>query len=284
MSVVFITIMTLSGLGVFSAFLLYFTAQKFKVEEDPRIDQVEEVLPAANCGGCGFPGCHALAEALVKSDDISKLNCPVGGSATMEKVATILGKAVAKTDPTIAVVRCNGTCENRPKVNTFQGLSSCATVNTLYGGETGCSFGCCGLADCVSACKFDAIFMDKITGLPVVLEDKCVSCGACTKACPKHLIELRKIGPKSRRIYVSCMNKDKGALARKNCTVACIGCGKCQKVCTFDAITMENNFAYIDFNKCRLCRKCVDECSTKSIIELNFPPKKTATVKENMIN
>ena len=279
MNVVLITIVTLSGLGVFSALLLYFAAQKFKVVEDQRIDLVEEALPAANCGGCGFPGCRALAEALVKADDISNIICPVAGAESMAKISAILGKEAPKTDPKVAVVRCNGSCENRQKINVFQGLSSCVTMNALFGGETGCFYGCCGLADCVSACKFDAIHIDKSTGLPVVIEENCVACGACAKACPKNIIELRKIGPKSRRIYISCMNKDKGALARKNCAVACIGCGKCQKVCTFDAISMENNLAYIDFNKCRLCRKCVEECSTKAIVELNFPAKKVAEEK-----
>ena len=112
--------------------------------------------------------------------------------------------------------------------------------------------------------------------LPEVVEDKCTACGACVKACPKDIIELRKQGPKSRRIYVSCVNKDKGAVAKKACNVACIGCSKCQQVCPFDAITMENNLAFIIDDKCRLCRKCVPVCPTNSILELNFPPRKEA--------
>ena len=116
--------------------------------------------------------------------------------------------------------------------------------------------------------------MDPETGLPVIDQDKCVACGACVNACPNSIIELRKKGPKNRRVFVSCVNKDKGGVARKACTAACIGCGKCAKECPFGAITIENNLAYIDYNKCKLCRKCVVVCPTNAIHELNFPPRK----------
>ena len=283
MSVVLISILTLVGLGVASALVLYMASKKFQVFEDPRIDQVEEVLPKSNCGGCGFPGCRAFAEALVKTDDISDLKCPVGGSATMTKVSEILGKAVADVKPQLAVVRCNGSCEHRPKLNIYDGAMSCAVAATLYGGETGCSYGCLGCGDCVVACKFDAMYMDEATGLPVVIEENCVACGKCVEACPKNIIELRNVGPKSRRIFVSCVNKDKGAAAKKACTVACIGCSKCFKVCPHEAITMADNLAYIDDDKCKLCRKCVEECPTFSIHELNFPPRKKKVEEEAVV-
>lgn len=278
-----ISILTLVGLGVASALVLYMASKKFQVFEDPRIDQVEEVLPKSNCGGCGFPGCRAFAEALVKADDISDLKCPVGGSATMTKVSEILGKAVADVKPQLAVVRCNGSCEHRPKLNIYDGAMSCTVAAALYGGETGCSYGCLGCGDCVVACKFDAMYMDEATGLPVVIEENCVACGKCVEACPKNIIELRNVGPKSRRIFVSCVNKDKGAVAKKACAVACIGCSKCFKVCPHEAITMADNLAYIDDDKCKLCRKCVEECPTFSIHELNFPPRKKKVEEEAVV-
>ena len=268
------TIVTLSTLGVLAAIILYFVAQKFKVFEDPRIDTTEGMLPGANCGGCGFPGCRGFADALVKEDDISNLFCPVGGGDTMNSIASFLGKSAPEKEPMVAVVRCNGTCDNSPKVNQFDGATSCAVSASLYGGESGCSYGCLGMGDCVKVCNFGALTINKESGLAEVDEDKCTGCGACIKACPKMVIELRKKGPKSRKIYVSCINKNKGAVARKSCTVACIACTKCVKVCAFDAITIENNVAYIDSNKCRLCRKCVLECPTGAIVEVNFPPRK----------
>lgn len=194
----------------------------------------------------------------------------------MATVAKILGKEVVASTPKVAVVRCNGTCDNRPKINQYDGATTCAIAAAHYGSETGCTFGCYGLGDCVTACNFDAMYMDEETGLPVIDEEKCVACGACVKACPKSIIELRNKGPKGRRVFVSCMNKDKGAVAKKACNVACIGCGKCQKECPFDAITIVNNLAYIDYNKCKLCRKCVSVCPTNAIHEINFPPRKTA--------
>ena len=153
-------------------------------------------------------------------------------------------------------------------------MKSCAIAHSLYGGETACAFGCLGLGDCEKSCAFDALYINAETGLPEIDEEKCCACEVCVKACPRALIEIRKKGPKSRRIYISCMNKDKGAAAKKACSVACIGCSKCAKVCTFEAITIEKNLAYIDDEKCRLCRKCVPECPTNAITELNFPPRK----------
>jgi len=275
------TIISLSAIGAGAAIILYFVAQKFKVYEDPRIDQVEEALPAANCGGCGYPGCRGFAEALVKADDISDLYCPVGGNETMATVAKILGKEVEAKEPLVAVVRCSGSPEHRKQVNEYDGASSCAISSALYTGETNCQYGCLGLGDCVDACDFDAIYMDEETGLPVVIDDNCTACGACVKACPNDIIELRKKNKKDRKIYVSCVNQDKGGIARKACKVACIGCGKCVKICPFDAITMENFLAYIDPNKCKLCRKCVTECPTGAILEINFPPRKVKEEKKD---
>ncbi len=272
MTVLLSTILTLSVLGILSAVILYFVAQKFKVEEDPRVDEVEKMLPGANCGGCGFAGCRAMAEALVKRDDISALFCPVGGAETMKKTADYLGKTAPEKEPTVATVRCGGTCAKRPRTNEFDGAKSCAVASSLYVGETACAFGCLGYGDCVEACAFDAIHVNPETGLAEVDPDKCTACGACVKACPKHIIELRKKWPKNRAVYVSCVSKDKGAVVMKACKAGCIGCGKCAKVCPFGAITIENNLAYIDSQKCKLCRKCVNECPTGAIVLKGMEP------------
>ncbi|MEZ5071784.1 MAG: Fe-S cluster domain-containing protein [Bacteroidales bacterium] len=275
-----ITIITLVAIGAAAAIILYFVAQKFKVFEDPRIDEVEEALPAANCGGCGFAGCRNFAENLVKQESWDDLFCPVGGNETMAKAASILGREAVEQAPRVAVVRCNGTPEHRPHLNVYDGAATCAIVHNLYMGESGCPFGCLGEGDCVAVCNFDAIHMDPVTGLPVVDDEKCTACGACVDACPRNIIELRKKNKKDRKIYVSCINEEKGAVAKKNCAVACIGCSKCFKVCPHEAITMNNNLAFIDSDKCKLCRKCVAECPTSAILELNFPPPREKKPEE----
>lgn len=271
--IIIYSMVTLAGLGIASAVILYFVAQKFKVIEDPRIDIVADILPGANCGGCGFAGCRNFAEAIVKAESLEGLSCPVGGATVMGNIGQALGLAVEVSEPKIAVVRCNGSKEHAPAKVVFDSASRCSFAHSLFSGESGCPNGCLGLGDCVISCSFDAIHIDSSTGLPVV-NDKCVACGACVKACPRSVIELRFKGKKDRRIFVSCINTEKGAIAKKNCEVACIGCGKCVKVCPFEAITLANNLAYIDFEKCKLCRKCVTECPTGAIHELNFPARK----------
>lgn len=276
MTTILWALIVLVSIALVSSVLLYVISQRFKVVEDPRIDAVEAALPGANCGACGNPGCRGFADGFVKTDDISTFYCPVGGSAVMAKIAAIVGKEVAVKEPMVAVVRCAGSPAHRADVAKWDGANSCRVSAALFEGPTGCSYGCLGMGDCVSVCEFNALHMDPETHLPVVNEENCTSCGKCVKICPKHIIELRARGPKGRRVFVSCVNKDKGGVAMKSCKVACIGCGKCQKACPFEAITIENNLSYIDFNKCRLCRKCVPECPTKAIWDVNFPAKKVA--------
>lgn len=274
MDIILNTLITLSLLGAVLAVILYVVAQKFKVYEDPRIDVVEALTPGANCGGCGLPGCRGFAEACVKAESLDGLFCPAGGNETMKKIAEALGRTVVEAEPKVAVVRCNGTNEKRNKTTYYDGPSSCAIEHSLYMGDTDCAYGCLGLGDCVAKCTFDAMYMEEESGLPMIDENKCTACGACVKACPRNIIELRNKGKKNRRIYVSCVNHDKGADARRACGAACIACNKCVKICPYDAIVVENFCAYIDFEKCKLCRKCVAECPTGAILEVNFPPRK----------
>lgn len=278
MNEIMIAVVVLGVIGLLSAIVLYIISHKFSVSEDPRLGQVAEVLPQANCGGCGYPGCSGFAAACVKAAASGSLEgklCPVGGQPVMEKVASILGLAAEASAPKVAVVRCNGTCENRPRVAEFDGVRSCRVENMTGMGETQCAYGCLGCGDCVAKCQFDAISMNPVTGLPEVDEDKCTGCGACAKACPRDVIEIRPKGPKGRRMVVLCNNKDKGAVANKVCKVSCIGCGKCVKTCDkFEAITLVNNLAYIDAEKCKMCRKCEEACPKGVIHAFNFPPRK----------
>lgn len=269
MNSIFVAVISLGVIAFLLAIVLYATSKRFAVYENPKIAEVAKVLPQANCGGCGYPGCKGFAEACVKASSLEEKFCPVGGLSVMQKVASILNLTVESAEPKVAVVRCNGSCKNRPHMNQYDGLHSCAVEAALYGGETGCSFGCLGCGDCMEACNFDAIRMNVDTGLPEVDDDQCISCGACVKACPRSIIELRFKERESSRIYVSCVNKDRGAVTRKACLVGCIGCGKCLKVCEYKAIMIENNLAYIDYHKCCSCRKCIDVCPQHTIIGLH---------------
>lgn len=280
MSTLIITVISLVSLGTVAAVILFFVAKKFKVIEDPRIDLADEALPGANCGGCGVPGCRPFAELLVKSDDISDLFCPVGGNETMSAVAKLLGKEVTAQKPTVAVVKCSGDCEHRPRTNTYDGAPNCTVAASLYGGDTDCQWGCLGLGDCAVSCNFEALNIDPVTKLPVVITDNCTGCNACVEVCPKDIMELRPKNKKDLKIFVSCVNQDKGGVAKKACSVACIGCTKCAKECPHDAITINNALAYIHADKCTLCRKCVPVCPTNAIVETNFPPRKPKKEKE----
>ncbi|GBU07648.1 ferredoxin [Bacteroidales bacterium] len=279
MNLIILAICLLATIGSLGALILFVASKKFEVYEDPRIGDILAILPSANCGACGYPSCSGFAQACVAAGSLAALSCPVGGQDTMLEVAGVLGATVLSANPMVAVVRCAGDCLNRPRTNIYDGIANCRAASLLYGGDSDCSYGCLGLGDCVKVCSFGALSINPKTLLAEIDESKCTSCGVCVASCPKSLIEMRRKGPQSRRIYVSCMNKDRGVLARKACSVACISCSKCQKACPFEAITIEDNLAYIDDDKCRLCNKCVEVCPTSSIKAFNFPIKKVKLVK-----
>jgi Na+-translocating ferredoxin:NAD+ oxidoreductase RNF subunit RnfB len=255
----------LGAIGLIAAIILFFVSKLFYVHEDPLIEEVAECLPLANCGGCGFPGCKGLAEAIVNAGSMKGLVCPAGNDKTFTDIAEALGIETVVMIPHIAVLHCNGSCTNAPEKAFYNSALSCAYAASIFVGKSGCVYGCLGCGDCVSVCKFDAIFMNPETKLPKINEYKCTGCSACVKVCPRNLIEIRKKDKLGRRVFVACSNQEKGATAKKNCTVACIGCGKCAKVCAINAIKIENFLARIDENKCNLCYKCVNECPTYAI-------------------
>lgn len=277
-------LLVLGAISLVAAVVLFVCSKRFAVKEDARIGEVSALLPQANCGGCGFPGCSGMAAALVKAadeGDIGALACPVGGSEVMEKIASVLGLAVSGGEPKVAVVRCAGICSARKPIAVYDGLRTCAAMNSCGMGETACGYGCLGCGDCAAACSFGGIKVNPATGLPEVDETVCVGCGSCVKACPRHLIELRNRGMRNRRVYVACRNRDKGAIAMKACASSCIGCGKCVKECPFGAIALDGNVAYIDYEKCKMCRKCEKVCPRHAIKAANFPVPKTQPANEN---
>lgn len=273
MNVILIAVIVLGLIGLILAVSIFGVGKKFAVKEDPRIGQVAEVLPGANCGGCGFPGCGGMAAACVKAADagsLDGLNCPVGGADCMKAIAGILGMEVAASAPKLAVVRCNGTCENRPKTLVYDGVKSCRVANTTCMGDTACAYGCLGCGDCVAACQFGAISMNPATGLPEVDAEKCTACGACAKACPRNIIEIRTVNGDSKDAFVvECVNKDKGAVAMKACAASCIACKKCENACGSDAVHIEGNVAYINPEACTLCGQCFDACPRGTIVSLS---------------
>ncbi len=252
--------LSIGGLGIIFALGLGIAAKKFAVEVDPMIPKVRDILPGANCGGCGYAGCDAFAKAVVEGEAIPS-GCPVGGSSCAENIATLLGIESSDDDKQIAYVKCQGTCDKAREKYEYNGVMDCKNANFLQGhGSKACEYGCLGLGSCVRACMFDAIHV--VDGIAVVDEEKCTSCGMCVGACPKSLIELI---PYNSKVRVECNSVNKGKEVKLSCDVGCIGCRLCTKVCEFDAIHVDNNLATIDYDKCTACMKCVEKCPTNAI-------------------
>lgn len=259
MSIVY-PVLSIGGLGLVLGAGLGYAGKIFAVEEDPKIGEVIEALPGANCGGCGYPGCAGLASAIVAGN--APVNgCPVGGAKSAEAIAKIMGVEAGSSDPTAAVVKCNGTCSNAKEKYEYSGIEDCNMASQLVGaGAKGCTFGCLGLGSCVKVCAFDALKV--VDSVAVVDKEKCVSCGKCITACPKKLIEIL---PAKNKVKVLCSSKDKGKDVMANCSVGCIACKICEKSCPFDAIHVIDNVAVIDYTKCKACGICANKCPKKVI-------------------
>lgn len=257
-------------LAALIAFGLGFLGEMFAVERDGRIDEIERHLAGANCGGCGFPGCSAFAEALFKGEaEISRCN-PTSAEGK-KNIAKILGKTEEKNVKTVAVVHCIGGNKCRNKFE-YQGYGDCESCELLSNGNKACSMGCMGLGTCVDNCKYSAISVDKDNGCAEVDYSQCTSCGACVSACPKKIIGRI---PFEAKVYVGCSNTCKGKEVTKACSVGCIACGLCQKNCPTGAIELSNNLAVIDYDKCSGCMKCSEVCPRKCILPFR-PDNKSA--------
>ena len=258
------SIVSLSGLGVLFGAGLAFASKKFAVEVDPKVEEILDVLPSANCGACAYPGCSAFAIGIVEGK--APLNgCIPGGSETAQKIAAIMGMEADETVSMVAIVHCQGSHILAKERFKYEGIMDCRATVLSGNGYKSCIYGCLGLGSCVDACPFDAMYMGT-DGLPVVDRDKCTGCGRCISACPRDLIDLQ---PKSQKVFVLCNSLDKGKSAMSNCNVSCIGCKKCEKACPYDAVKIENFLAIIDYEKCRSCGICVVKCDKRhSIIDI----------------
>lgn len=255
-------IATIGGMGLLFGLGLGIAAKKFAVPVDERAEAIKECLPGANCGGCGFAGCEAMAKAIVSGE--SPVNgCPVCNADQIELIAKIMGLEAGAVEKKVAVVRCKGNYEMAGTKFEYEGIMTCQDANLLGGGPKLCAYGCLGLGSCQVVCPFDAITMKD--GLPLVNRDKCVGCGACEKQCPRSVIHLVPI---SSSYHVNCVSQDKGKEVKASCKVGCIGCGLCTKQCEYGAIRLENNHAIIDSSLCTGCGKCSSKCPTKAISNL----------------
>ena len=241
--------------GLFIGLLLGVAGKVFTVEVDEKEVAVRDLLPGNNCGGCGFAGCDALAKAIA-SGEAEPDACPVAGSEKAEEISAVIGRKAGAKVKKVAFVKCTGTCENAKKKYNYEGLADCRKLSLIPGrGEKACDFGCMGLGSCVRACPFDAICIKD--GIAYVDQETCKGCGQCVAICPNHLIELR---PLKEIFAVACHSTAKGKDVKAVCSAGCIGCGICAKQCEFDAVTVENNLAYIDPDKCTGCGKCAQKC------------------------
>lgn len=248
-------------IGLIIGLLLGVAAEKFKVEVDEKEEKVRGLLPGNNCGGCGFPGCDGLAKAISLGEAPANA-CPVADSSAHEAIASVMGVGSEKLQKMVAFVMCGGTCDKTKRKYNYYGISDCKKIALVPGrGEKQCSYGCMGYGSCTRACKFDAIHV--VDGIAVVDKEKCKACGMCVAECPNNIIEMV---PYESKHLVRCSSLDKGKDVRVACSVGCIACMMCTKVCEDDAITVVNNIAHIDYSKCTNCGKCAEKCPVKIIV------------------
>lgn len=277
-SLITFTFIFLAGLGAIFGLGLAFAAQKFAVKVDPKVEMVRDVLPGANCGACGFAGCQGYAEAVATRPEVPPNLCAPGKATVAEAVARITGKVAEAVEPNFARIMCQGGWSKSVKRFKYEGVQDCRAAVLAGGGDKACMYGCLGYGTCAKVCPFGAITMND-DHLPVVDITKCTGCRKCEQACPKKVIEVL---PASRQVLVACHSKDKGPDTKKNCSVGCIACGKCVKICPFDAPSISTNLSRIDLDKCKVCGLCVSPCPTDAIVDF-IPHRSKAFVMDNCI-
>ena len=260
--IITVAVITMCVLGIVAGAGLGIAAKKFAVNKDPKIEEVLENLPGVNCGACGFPGCAAMAEAIVAGSSYPD-KCPVASEEAVLKIARIMGVTVTVGPKLVARLLCGGDKNICAPAAVYRDMCDCNVMMAVSGGGKPCTYGCMGGGNCVRECAYGAMRMNG-NGLPEIFEDKCISCGLCAKACPRELIKLIQ---KDKPVIVNCSSKDKGPEVRKICSSGCIGCGLCVKSCPESAITMTDFLASIDAAKCTVCGICIEKCPTKAIIK-----------------
>jgi electron transport complex protein RnfB len=232
------------GLGLVFAVVLLIASEKLKVKMDPKIEQVHKALPNIDCGACGFAGCASYAKAVVENPAELIGRCSPGGSATAEKIGAILNLQIsAEGPPKRPIVHCRAHTSDKTYYATYQGIETCTAANALANVQA-CKFGCLGYGDCVAACRFDALHM--VDGLATVDYEKCTGCGACSRACPRNLIQMVPFKHEN-MLTVACSSKETGKTVRLMCEVGCIACGICAK--QSDVFTISDNLAMVDYEK-----------------------------------
>ncbi|MBR5322138.1 MAG: RnfABCDGE type electron transport complex subunit B [Clostridia bacterium] len=264
MNDVIIAFVSFGAIGLVLGLLLALVSKIFATEDNPKVEEIFECLPGANCGGCGYASCHALAEAIERGE--AKTNsCRAASQESVEKICAVMGVAAEQGVRMRAQVMCSGSHSRVRSKYIYEGPKDCNSVVKLGGGNKLCLNGCIGYGTCVSKCNFDAIKV--VDGLAHIDYDKCIGCGACVSACPKQIIKLI---PYHSAYWVGCMSVDNGKITMKNCDVGCIGCRICEKNCESGAIKVDNFVASIDYYKCTGCGVCVTKCPRHIIRTGNF--------------